>query len=639
MLILRRVIVGLFLVQILTGLLLMTIYSPSEATAWGSAWYIQTQVPCGWLIRGLHHFASDALILLLLVCAGRLLMTKLYRPPHQVIWWTTLIALGLALGLSLSGHLLPWDQEGYWGTKVRINILARTPVLGEAMKKLLIGGTDFGNLTLTRFYTLHVAILPLAMGWLILRLLKPLSLTGGAGRVVILSEAKDLLPLSPAGGSDEPTESQTSRPRREGPGGSEGRVRGSSDALLPSAAAFAAAMLIVLTTTWYAHAVLGSQLLDAPADATAADYPARPEWHTLFLYQWLKAFQGPFLEVVGAIVIPSAIGMALMFFPLAERIFSPRAAHRLAIGLTTTVVLSALGLTFAARWDDRDPGEPKVAAVLEKQRTGVTLGEADQAILRARQFNRQRAQAARDAKRALELAASEGIPPEGPSTLLARDPLTAGPRLFATHCATCHRYDGENGLGVVPLGPAASSDLAGFASREWIRGLLANPMEEHYFGRMRTPEGEPAHTRMSKFLAEIMPEGEEARRALLADLDAAALYLEEESRNPGLLASETASSRDPLVQRGREIFINICNECHSYSGERKGTTRAPEMLGYGSVEWIELMIAEPDHESRYRATGRERARMPRFKDRLTERERNMVAVWLHDSREKARLSD
>ena len=85
--------------------------------------------------------------------------------------------------------------------------------------------------------------------------------------------------------------------------------------------------------------------------------------------------------------------------------------------------------------------------------------------------------------------------------------------------------------------------------------------------------------------------------------------------------------------------MNVCNECHSYDGERKGTTRAPEMLGYGSVEWIELMIAEPDHESRYRAIGRERARMPRFKDKLTERERNMVAVWLHDSRKSGQLSD
>src|SRR3989304_4479685 len=101
MLILRRVIVGLFVVQALTGLLLMTVYSPSTATAWGSVWYIQTRVPCGWLLRGVHHFASDWMILLLALYGAQLLVTMLYRPPHQVTWWATLVALGLVLVLSL----------------------------------------------------------------------------------------------------------------------------------------------------------------------------------------------------------------------------------------------------------------------------------------------------------------------------------------------------------------------------------------------------------------------------------------------------------------------------------------------------------------------------------------------------------
>jgi len=597
MFILRRVVVGLFVIQALTGLLLMTVYNPSTTTAWGSVWYIQTQVPCGWLIRGLHHFASDAMIFLLLLYAGQLLVSKFYRTPQRYIWWTTLVALGLALGLSLSGHLLPWDQAGYWGTKVRTNILARTPLLGEWMAKLLIGGADFGNLTLTRFYTLHVAILPFALGWSVLRVPKPLS-----------------------------------------PKGVEGRVRGFSDALLPSAIAFAAVMLILLATTWYLHDGHGWQLLDAPADPTASDYPARPEWHTLFLYQWLKVFEGPLLEVVGAIVIPSAIILAFFLFPFTERILPLRAAHRLVIGLTTIIVLSALGLTFAAKWDDRDPGEPKVAAVREKQKTGATLLASDEAVLRARQFNRQRDQAARDAKRAMELAASDGIPSEGPAALLARDPATAGPRLFATHCATCHRYDGHDGRSNVPLEPATSSDLNGFASRHWIRGLLADPMDERYFGRMRNPEGEPAHTRMSKFLSELMPDGADAQRRWLADLDAVAAFLASESLR--LIANQLpAPAISSTTGRGREIFMSVCNECHSYGGERKGTTRAPEMLGYGSVEWIELMIAEPDHESRYRATGRERARMPRFKDKLSQQERNMIAIWLREGRKANQLSD
>ena len=299
MFILRRVIVGLFVVQALTGLLLMTVYSPSTTTAWGSVWYIQMQVPCGWLIRGLHHFTSDAMILLLALYAGELLVTKLYRPPTQLIWWATLIALGLALALSLSGHLLPWDQGGYWGTKVRTNILARTPLLGKAMAKLLSGGADFGNLTLTRFYTLHVAILPLALGWLIFRYPNPKR----------KREVNSGLP---------PQADDTAVPQP---------LQEMALRHLPSAVAFAAFMLILLATTWYVRTFLGSELLDAPADPTTTEYPARPEWHTLFLYQWLRAFEGPALEVLGAIVIPSAIILTFFLFPFAERIFSQRAAH------------------------------------------------------------------------------------------------------------------------------------------------------------------------------------------------------------------------------------------------------------------------------------------------------------------------
>ena len=137
----RTAIVGLFVLQLVTGLLLMTVYSPSTATAWGSVWYIQTQIPFGWLIRGLHHFASDAMVLLLLLYGGQLLLTQRYRPPSHLAWWTVLVAVGLTLALSLSGHLLPWDQAGYWGTKVRTNILARTPLIGEVLAKLLIGGS------------------------------------------------------------------------------------------------------------------------------------------------------------------------------------------------------------------------------------------------------------------------------------------------------------------------------------------------------------------------------------------------------------------------------------------------------------------------------------------------------------------
>ena len=78
--------------------------------------------------------------------------------------------------------------------------------------------------------------------------------------------------------------------------------------------------------------------------------------------------------------------------------------------------------------------------------------------------------------------------------------------------------------------------------------------------------------------------------------------------------------------------MDACNECHSYQGERWGTFHAPEMFGYGSVPWIERMIADPSDDRLYRSRGKQPAQMPSFKDRLSQHDRSLIARWLHDSR-------
>ena len=175
-------------------------------------------------------------------------------------------------------------------------------------------------------------------------------------------------------------------------------------------------------------------------------------------------------------------------------------------------------------------------------------------------------------------------------------------------------------------------------------------MAEKYFGRMTKPDGEPAHTRMKRFVEEAMEdlEDDQARKLLTHDYNAVAAYLEFESVCPGPWdddgtvpikgpCSEWAQFAPKLAGRpsypvGRKVFMNVCNECHSYDGKRSGTFRAPEMMGYGSVEWIKRMVTDPAHESRYRSRGREPAQMPAFADRLSERDRGLIARWLHDSR-------
>ena len=606
------VVLFLFALQALTGLLLMTVYSPSTTTAWGSVWYVQTQVPAGWLIRGLHHFGSDAMLIVVALHCLYAILAKAYKAPRELIWWLSVMLLGLTLALSLSGHLLPWDQEGYWGTRVRTNILARTPVIGDVLRRLVVGGVEFGHLTLTRFYTLHVLVLP---GLAVLLVLWRTAM----GR-------KRWATTLPAG------DTKAAEPYWPGQG-------------LRDAIACSVTLAVVLGALWYTRAVVGSELLAAPADPATSDYPARPEWHTLFFYQWLKSFSGPIAEVIGAIVVPGAVVLVFFAFPFLNRLLRARMAHALVLGVTGFVVAGVTWLTFAAVRADLDPTDRQVGAAQAKQAQGERLTEAEETVVRARQFNRQRARAASLARRALTLASSHGIPPEGPLQLLANDPVTRGPVLFAAHCASCHRFYGHDGLGDISLEPATSSDLGGYASREWIRGLLADPMNERYFGRMTKPDGEPAHTRMSRFIGRALERNDDEadRRRLLENFDAVAAYLEDESFHRGRLAHIIETDGNPsddvaetaeeeTILQGRRFFLRVCNECHSYKGERTGTFKAPEMLGYGSIEWIELMIADPSHETRYRSTGREPAQMPPFQDRLSARDRRMIAEWLHATR-------
>src|SRR5262249_27898946 len=87
-----------------------------------------------------------------------------YKKPRELVWWLGVLLMMLLLAWAVTGYVLRWDQAGYWANKVEVGIAAATPLLGPAIKKLALGGNDYGNLTLTRFYALHVLILPVIVG-------------------------------------------------------------------------------------------------------------------------------------------------------------------------------------------------------------------------------------------------------------------------------------------------------------------------------------------------------------------------------------------------------------------------------------------------------------------------------------------
>ncbi len=598
------IILLLFVVEVFTGLLLMTVYSPSTTTAWASVWYIQSQMPMGWFIRGLHHFAADALIIVIPIYLIKMLLSGACKPPREFLWWSVLIMLAITMAAALSGALLPWDQLGYWGTNVRLNIMALTPVIGNTLKTLLMGGSELGHLTLTRFYTLHTIILP------------------GMFLLILCAMVKR----------------QTVKPHaHENPQHKEkhGTFRNAIVSLL-----FLGGLMFF---TRYMYYSVDTVMLNAPAHPTAANYPARPEWYNLFLFQWLKWFKQPAMEVVGAIFLPGVFALLLLLVPSFHRWLPNRLAGKFGSSFVLILLIGVVGFTAASVYEDRNPSDETIATIHQLQQQGQPLNESQNKLLQVRQFNQQKIQARRNAARAFELASVNGISPEGPLALLRNDSVSQGPLLFSQNCAACHRFDGHDGLGNTPSEPATSSDLAGYASRSWIRGLLNNPMDEKYFGLMKKPNGKPAHTRMSKWTTMMVEDIEDDdRQSLMKNYDAVAAYLEDESLNPERWSSITVDTPDDrlahddphqrTILRGRKFFMTVCNECHRYEGEQSGTFTAPEMRGYGSVEWLELMIAEPGNEMRYRSKGRGRAQMPPFIDKLTPQQIKLIAQWLHDVR-------
>ncbi len=144
-----------FSIQVITGLILWMAYAPSSTSAWESVYFIQNEMWGGWILRGIHHFTAQAMNVLLVLHLMQVMIDGAYKAPREINFWFGIVLLQLVLGLSLTGYLLPWDQKGFWATKVATNIAAITPFIGPQLQRLIVGGADYGHHTLTRFFALH----------------------------------------------------------------------------------------------------------------------------------------------------------------------------------------------------------------------------------------------------------------------------------------------------------------------------------------------------------------------------------------------------------------------------------------------------------------------------------------------------
>jgi ubiquinol-cytochrome c reductase cytochrome b subunit len=205
--------------------------------------------------------------------------------------------------------------------------------------------------------------------------------------------------------------------------------------------------------------------------------------------------------------------------------------------------------------------------------------------------------------------------------LLRNDPLTQGPKIFSAKCSSCHRYNGHDGAGEAPKDVQSASDLKGFASREWLTGLL-DPERigtTNYFGATRHMRG-----KMSKFVHEKVAAFTPEKAAQLVKVIAAV------SADAGLKSQRDADARDAkLIAEGRGLFgedgVN-CANCHQFHSKDENAT-GPDLTGYGSREWLVKFIGDPAHTDFY---GERNDRMPAFGRAgiLSEQQIGLVADWL-----------
>ena len=150
----------LFLVQTATGILLLLYYRPSAAEAFESVQYVMAEVPFGWLIRSIHSWGANLFVAVVFAHMISVLFLKAYRAPREMTWVTGAILCFLALGFGFSGYLLPWNTLAFFATKVGTDVPAQIPGIGHLLSRILRGGSDVSGATLSRFYGIHVAILP-----------------------------------------------------------------------------------------------------------------------------------------------------------------------------------------------------------------------------------------------------------------------------------------------------------------------------------------------------------------------------------------------------------------------------------------------------------------------------------------------
>jgi ubiquinol-cytochrome c reductase cytochrome b subunit len=150
----------IFILQVFTGIMLALIYVPSAAEAWNSLQYLNHGVTLGWFLRAVHGWGSNFMVAVVLIHMCQVFLFGAYKFPRELTWIVGVFLLLMTLGMAFTGQVLRFDQDAYWGLGIGASITSRTPVLGPYLVHLLLGGPIIAGATLSRFFALHVFVIP-----------------------------------------------------------------------------------------------------------------------------------------------------------------------------------------------------------------------------------------------------------------------------------------------------------------------------------------------------------------------------------------------------------------------------------------------------------------------------------------------
>jgi quinol-cytochrome oxidoreductase complex cytochrome b subunit len=268
----------LFIIQVVTGILLLLYYKSGEQLAFESIQFIMAKVQFGWLIRSLHSWTANLFILTAMIHMFSVYFGKAYRKPREITWITGMVMFFLALGFGFSGYLLPWNELAFFATKVGTDIAGAVPIVGKPMMVFLRGGEDVTGATLSRFFGFHVAVLPGLF-------------TVFLGIHLLLVQRQGM--SEPLSHEDSPAAERKTMP------------------FFPNFLLRDMLFWLIVLNLLAILAVFFPWELGKKADAFAsAPAGIKPEWYFLFMFQTLKYIPGKILFVDGEV-------LGILFFGLA----------------------------------------------------------------------------------------------------------------------------------------------------------------------------------------------------------------------------------------------------------------------------------------------------------------------------------